>query len=488
MQRGMRWTKRAMVLAAVSAPLALAQAAPAQEPEVLDPDLDVRTAVSGLTQPVSMAFIDRGDMLVLEKSTGRVRRFVDGEDRGAVLDLNVNSASERGLLGIAVHPKFEKNGWIYLFWSESKTGADSTALDGVRLMGNRLDRFEFSDGELEFDRNIIKFRAFQQDANQPLRGNHNGGVIRFGPDGKLYAIVGDTGRRGNTQNLVDGPFGPGIPDDQFGGPEIDDAHRTGVIVRLDEDGDAPKDNPFYRVGRRMGGEVGENVQKLFAYGIRNSFGMDFDPKSGDLWQQENGDDSFSELNRVPPGLNSGWVQIMGPASRVAQFKAIETDPTAPQPFAPNGYFGLQQVRWPPTNIADTPEEALSRLFMLPGAFFSDPELAWKFEVGPGGIGFLDSRDLGRKYQNDLFMGGSRDFLEGGHLFRFNLTRNRKAVDVDDPRLEDGVADNVNKWEITESESLLFGRNFGTATDIHTGPDGDLYVVSTTRGAVYEISD
>src|SRR5687768_1508780 len=109
---GMRWTRRAMVLAAVSAPLALAQAAPAQEPEVLDPDLDVRTVVSGLTQPVSMAFIDRGDMLVLEKGTGRVRRFVGGEDRGTVLDLNVNSSSERGLLGIAVHPKFKRNGWI----------------------------------------------------------------------------------------------------------------------------------------------------------------------------------------------------------------------------------------------------------------------------------------------------------------------------------------------------------------------------------------
>jgi hypothetical protein len=92
------------------------------------------------------------------------------------------------------------------------------------------------------------------------------------------------------------------------------------------------------------------------------------------------DDSFSELNRVESGMNSGWVQIMGPASRVAQFKAIETTvgPTN-DPFAPNGYFGLQQNRWPPTNIADTPAEALSRLFMLPGAFCSDPELSWKFE-------------------------------------------------------------------------------------------------------------
>ena len=484
MGRGVRWTRRALTLAA-TAPLALAGTAVAQTPEVLDPDLAVRPAVTGLSQPVSMAFLGDDDFLVLEKASGQVKRVRDG-DVSTVLDLAVNSNSERGLLSIALHPKFKKNGWVYLFWSQSRTGADTTTGDGVRLMANRIDRFEWDHGRLEFDRNIIKFRAFQADANQPLRGNHNGGVIRFGPDGKLYAIVGDTGRRGNTQNLVDGPFGPGIFDDQFGGPEIDDLHRTGVIVRLDDDGDAPRDNPFWKAGRAMGGEVGENVQKLFSYGIRNSFGMAFDPKSGDLWQQENGDDSFSELNRVRPGMNSGWVQAMGPIDRVAQFKAIETDPTVPQPGTPNGYFGLQQVRWLPTNIADTPADALARMYMLPGAFFSDPELSWKFEVGPGGIGFLDSNDLGREYEDDLFMGGSRDLLEGGHLFRFNLTRNRRAIDVDDPRLEDGVADNTQKWQITESESLLFGRNFGTGTDIQTGPDGDLYVVSLTHGSVYEV--
>ncbi len=485
MGRQTRAMWRVLVLA-VAAPLAFATAAPAQEPELLDPNLEVRTAVSGLSEPISMAFIGKGDMLVLEKASGQVKRVVDREVQGVVLDLAVNSASERGLLGIALHPKFRRNGWVYLFWSESSTGADSDTLDGVRLLGNRIDRFEWDGEALEFDRSILQFRAFQADEGQPLRANHDGGVLRFGPDGKLYAIVGDTGRRGQLQNLVNGPFGPGIPDDQFGGPEPDDAHRTGVIVRLNDDGSAPRDNPFFRVGRSMGGEVGANVQRLFAYGLRNSFGMAFDPRSGDLWEQENGDDSFSELNRVDPGMNSGWVQIMGPASRVAQFKAIETDPTAPQPFTPNGYFGLQQIRWPPTNIADTPAEALSRMFMVPGARFSDPELSWKFEVAPGGIGFLDSNALGGDYRRDLFMGGARDFLEGGHLFRIELTGNRRAVDVDDPRLEDGVADNINKWELTESESLLFGRNFGVGTDVQTGPDGHLYVVSLSKGAVYEI--
>jgi aldose sugar dehydrogenase len=146
----------------------------------------------------------------------------------------------------------------------------------VRLLGNRVDRFEWDGQTLALDRNIIQFRSFQADEGQPLRGNHNGGVLRFGPDRRLYAIVGDTGRRGQLQNLVNGPFGPGIPDDQFGGREPDDAHRTGVIVRLNADGSAPRDNPFFRVGRSMGGEVGANLQRLFAYGVRNSFGLAFD--------------------------------------------------------------------------------------------------------------------------------------------------------------------------------------------------------------------
>ena len=494
--RGSTRGVRGVLALGVAVTLAFAPAAAGQTtaPEVVDPDLAVTTAVSGLTQPISVAFLGRDDMLVLEKASGQVKRVVRGEVRDVVLDLAVNSASERGLLGIALHPRFERNGWVYLFWSQSRSGTDSTSLADVRLMGNRIDRFEWADGRLEFDRNIAKFRAFQADAtnvdaagNVVLRGNHNGGVIRFGPDRRLYAIIGDTGRRGQTQNLLDGPFGPGIPDDQFGGPEPDDAHTTGVIVRLDDDGDAPRDNPFWRAGRQMGGEVGENLQKIFAYGLRNSFGMAFDPQTGNLWEQENGDDSFSELNRVPAGLNSGWVQIMGPASRVAQFKAIETDPTRPQPFAANGYFGLQQTRWSPQNIADTPAQALSRLVLFPGARFKDPELSWKFEVSPGGIGFLDSRRLGHAYRGDLFMAGARDLLQGGHLFRIELSGNRRAVDPADPRLADRVADNVNKWELTESESLLFGRNFGVGTDVQTGPDGHLYVVSLSKGSIFEIA-
>lgn len=459
--------------------------AQAVDPTVLDPGLGVRTVVAGLNQPTTMAFLSPSDILVLEKATGRVQRVVNGVIQSTVLDLAVNSASERGLLGVALHPGFPSNPGVYLFWTESTTGADSNVLAEVPLLGNRVDRFVWDGSTLTFDRNLIRLRAFQADAGQPLRGNHDGGVIQFGPDGKLYIFMGDNGRRGQLQNLPDGSLGAGVPDDQFGGPEPDNAHLTGVILRLNDDGSTPADNPFFAAGAAMGGEAGANIQKIFSYGHRNSFGMAFDPKSGDLWLQENGDDSFTELNRVTPGMNGGWVQIMGPVERIDEYKGIETSP-ANDPCLGTPYFGLQQIRWAPTLIADTPAEAVSRLFMLPGAHYSDPEFSWKFEVAAAGIGFMKGRALGPQYDGDLFMGAARTFLEGGYLFRHNLTGNRRKIAVSDPRLQDRVADNLCKFDITESESLLFGRDFGIGTDIQTGPNGNLFVVSLSNGAVYEI--
>ena len=365
-------------------------------------------------------------------------------------------------------------------------GADTGTTLDVPLRGNRIDRFTWNGAALTFDRNLVTLRAFQSDgapepqgqgdeAQNPA-GNHNGGVIRFGPDGKLYIVIGDNGRRGWLQNLAEGPTPP-TDDDQFGGPEPDNAHLTGVVLRLNDDGSTPADNPFFAAGQAIGGEVGANVQKVFSYGIRNCFGMAFDPRGGGLWIQMNGDDTFDELERIDAGKNSGWIQIIGPASRIVEFKGIETT---------LGARTLQQLRWPPTNLADTAQEARSRLVMLPGAHYADPEFSWRYAVAPGGIGFMAGRALGPQYEGDLFVGAARTTLEGGYLFRFNLTGNRRKIGVDDPRLDDRVADNNAKFDITESESLLFGRDFGVGTDVQTGPNGNLYVVSLDRGVVYEV--
>ncbi|HEY8411955.1 MAG TPA: PQQ-dependent sugar dehydrogenase [Pyrinomonadaceae bacterium] len=446
----------------------------APSPIMLDDNLTVSTVVTGLDQPTSMAFIGPNDFLVLEKATGKVQRIVNGALQSTPLDLPVNNASERGLLGIALHPHFQQNGFVYLYWTESSTGADTANIDQVPLLGNRVDRYVWNGSTLSFDRNLIRLRAFQQDAGQPSRGNHNGGVLRTGPDGKVYLVIGDNGRRGFLQNLASG--GP-VPDDQFGGPEPDDAHLTGVILRLNDDGSTPADNPFFNAPTTLTGEAAANLKKVFAYGIRNSFGMDFDPLSGALWTQENGDDAFDEINRVSAGFDGGWIQTMGPINRVDEFRDIEMT---------YGAGNLQQLRWPPANTATTPQQALARMFLLPGAQYTDPEFSWKYALAPSPIGFVKGRGLGPEFEGDLFVGASRTTLLNGFLFRFKLTADRQHFSFTDPRLADRVADNVDKFDQTESESLVIGRDFGITTDIQTGPNGNLFVVSLSNGAVYEI--
>ena len=605
---------------------------------VRDPKLAVRTIATGLTTPSTMAFLGPDEFLVLEKNTGRVQQFVNGLFAGTALDLNVNFASERGLLGVTLHPDFADNHFIYLYWTESTTGADSGVLSATTLLGNRVDRYVWNGRTLTFASNIIHLRALQQDAGQAERGNHDGGVITFGPDGKLYIYMGDNGRRGQLQNLPDGhgcttpPNCPAIPvgnlpDDQFGGPEPDNAHLTGVILRLNDDGTTPSDNPFYSAGAARGGEPGANLQKVFAYGIRNGFGMAFDPASGHLWEAQNGDDSFTELNLVERGANLGWIQVMGPLSRIEQFKAIETS-QATDPRLGTVYFGLQQVRWPPTNIAGSAEEAFARLFTIfdggdafgaalegrqevpavttaagaaatfalnsngtlsfelratgpivgatmahihlgargqngpvitflfgpvasqdfqagdliasgtiddgdvgtqpgfdgtvaalvermrqgrayanlhtlahpggevrgqivvtdrePLSHYSDPEFSWLFEVSPAAVGFLESAALGPKYDGNMFVGPARDFVDGGQLFMFKLSGNRRHLVLEGHGRQDRVADNLFKFDMTESEDLIFGTGFGVVTDIRTGPNGNLFLVSLTHGAIYEV--
>jgi glucose/arabinose dehydrogenase len=363
----------------------------------------------------------------------------------------------------------------------------------VPLLGNRVDRFRWNGSTLTFDRAVIALRSLQTDNlvagghtgtnNANPAGNHNGGVMRFGPDGKLYIFMGDQGRRGWLQNLANGPFETApFVDDTFGGPEPDNAHLSGVILRLSDDGSTPVDNPFFAAGGAIGGDVGANIQKVFSYGHRNGFGMAFDPYSGFLWETENGDDAFSELNRVEAGMNGGWIQMAGPQHRFFDFKDIEVNE-----------FGssLQQVRFPPTRLAHSPGDARTNLFMLPGAKYANPELSWKYESGPAGTTFVRGAALGAEYYGTLWIGSSRAFSQvggtGGSLFRLKLSRNRKKIDVADPALADGVADNLTKFGPTESETLVIGTGFGTTPSIEQGPDGNLYVVSITDGAIYKIS-
>jgi glucose/arabinose dehydrogenase len=138
---------------------------------------------------------------------------------------------------------------------------------------------------------------------------------------------------------------------------------------------------------------------------------------------------------------------------------------------------------------------LSRLFRLPGSTYVDPEFSWKYEVGPSGVAFVNGGALGAQYEGTMWMGSARAFQQvggtGGSLYLFRLTGDRLHVDTSaDPKLADKVADNLfraQKFEGTESETLIVGTGFGTTPDIEQGPDGNLYVVSITDNAIYKIS-
>jgi aldose sugar dehydrogenase len=204
-------------------------------PTMTVPNLAIREVIGDMVTPIAMTFIGSNDFLLLEKNTGKVQRIVNGAVHSTVLDLGVNFASERGLLGIALHPGFPSNPGVYLFWTCQGTpppednpffpvetqcadtpqlGVDTDNILAVPLLANRVDRFVWNGSTLTFDHNLIKLLAFQNDGapvppgqgdeEQPARGNHDGGVLAFGQDGKLYILFGDGGRRGQLQNLPSG--------------------------------------------------------------------------------------------------------------------------------------------------------------------------------------------------------------------------------------------------------------------------------------------
>jgi glucose/arabinose dehydrogenase len=376
---------------------------PSRSQALTDPALQVSEVVAGLSQPTAMAFIGPSDILVLQKGDGRVRRVIDGVlQPGQVLDVAIDNNSERGLLGIAVHPNFPAIPLVYLYYTESNTGNDSTGFP----LANRVYRYTWNGSALVTPTLILNLPATPGP-------NHNGGTLTFGLDGKLYVVVGDLNRDGKLQNFSSGPD----PDD------------TGVIFRINDDGSIPNDNPF-----------GGQLAKYYAYGVRNSFGLAFDPLTGELWDTENGPDSYDEVNLVLPGFNSGWEKIMGPNSR------------------------------DPQGVGD--------LVLFPGSHYADPKFSWLNTVGPTAIVFMQSPLLGVDYQNDVFVGD----INFGNLYHFKVNATRDGFDFTSLGLADLVADSSG-----ELQELILGTGFGGITDLKVGPDGLLYVLSFGQGKIFVIS-
>jgi aldose sugar dehydrogenase len=197
------------------------------------------------------------------------------------------------------------------------------------------------------------------------------------------------------------------------------------------------------------------LNKYYAYGMRNSFGIGFDPVTGNLWQTENGPDCCDEVNIVQPGFNSGWTQVLG---------AWTVDD-------PNTYPITKGQQLAPPN----PPGLVN--FNGKGNYHA-PEFVWTSTVGPTAITFLNSDKLGKQYENDMFVGSAKDTL-----YHFDMNKDRTALLLDGT-LSDKIADSE-----TEIEGITFGEGFGTITDIKAGPDGYLYVVTGVRddhGTIYRI--
>lgn len=434
-----------------------------------DDRLVAEIAVTGLDQPSSLAVLDDA-MLVTEKATGRVQVVRDDVVVGEAIDLAVNSFDERGLLGIAVHPTFPAEPYVYLHWTwrgdgdgdDRLLGDDSDAAHDVPTLGNRVDRFRWHDDTLTFDRNIVEFPSatLESDTSDRVRGNHDAGPLGFGPDGKLYTMMGDQNLRGQLQNIADGA-------------PPDDAHLAGVILRLDDDGAVPEDNPFFETGATIGGEVGENIQMIYAYGVRNSFGLAFEPRSGALWISENGDDSYDEINVIDAGANSGWIQVQGPTSRVGDYRDREVESDD----------GLDVPSFPPDALAGSADDALARLHAMPGSAFAEPVLSYVHPPAVTAIALVPDAHLGGSDPGSLWVGT----VLTDALLRYPLGADGRTLDLNGP-LADGIDDNGSKGDLGESAGYVVGTGFGVITDIDLAPDGALYVVSLDRGAVIRLTD
>lgn len=405
---------------------------------IKDPNLKVETVVNGFSFPTSMAFIDSNNILVLEKG-GQVRLVSNGVLQGKpVLQVPVNTESERGLLGIAImnssnpsnpnndtstnkNKNNNNNKFVFLYYTESNGGTD---------LRNRVYKYTWD----EQNRSLIN-PVLMLDLPALPGPNHDGGKLVIGPDRYLYAVIGDLNHRGQLQNIKDGPA------------PLDD---TSVILRVNpNDGSPAMDNPFIN-------DPSAAMHKYYAYGIRNSFGLAFDPVTRYLWQTENGPDAYDEINVVKPGFNSGWIKVMGPLSR----NEITTT----------------------TSTTTSSEIDNSQLVNFPGSHYADPVFSWKNPVAVTAIEFIKSPALGEKYKNNIFVGD----YNNGNLYYFEVNSTRTGIKPDINQEKAGLS-NLIVDDDNQLSAVTFGNGFGAISDIKTGPkDGFLYVLSINDGSIYRI--
>lgn len=247
-----------------------AQSVPDEPPPLATPvSLTVPSQVylDGLALPVSLEFAPDGRLFFVEVNKGQVRVAEGGRLRDQpFITLEVAQGSEHGMLGLVLHPRFADTRWLYVYYTvpDRKGKPDF----------NRVVRFTERDG-VGTDMVTIVDQIPPDE-----KGSHNGGRMRFGPDGKLYIGTGQAG------------------DEPKGVPKLDSLE--GKMLRLNDDGSWPADNPFPGT-------------PVYAMGLRNPYGFDFHPRTGVMYAVDNGPKGYDEFNLIKPGGNYGWPAVIGAA-------------------------------------------------------------------------------------------------------------------------------------------------------------------------------
>jgi aldose sugar dehydrogenase len=379
------------------------------QPILRESEFQLEKIVDGLSRPTGISFLGPDDFLVIEEDTGMVKRVVDGQISQTLLDVAVSTEDSRGLIGIDTATVGSKI-FVFLYFTES-----SSSQDGGEPLGNRLYRYELINST-----NSLANPKLLLDLPARPGSQDNGGPVLVGPDNNVYSVIGhlegddDRGHETKAQNFEYGP----------------EADGTSGVHRVTQDGKI--------VGSGILG-LTPPLATYYAYGIRNSFGMDFDPITGKLWISENGVHTNDEINLVEPGFNGGWKDVIGLSLSNFNYSQLVT-------FDGRGKY-------------------------------SDPEFVWNSTVSPTALLFFNSEGFGPDYKNDMFVGD----YEFGRIYHFDLNTERDALYLNGT-LADKKADSDS-----ELQNVIFGKDFGIPTDLEIGPDGMLYVPSLRDGAVYRIS-
>src|SRR5215207_4241547 len=451
-------------------------------PAVNDPNLEAVEIVGGLIYPTAMAFLGNSsdDIIVTEKDNGTVRRIIDGElQEEPLIEVpvaNNNNTNERGLLGMALAKQNETTTYVFLYYTESGDGQTGSDEQGVVPAGNRLYRYELVENANSTSAELINPKLLLDLPARP-GPRYNGGPLLVSQnqnDTIVYLMIGDLDHReSQAENYEDGPPPDGtggilavdvegnpLPNpvlvEQVNGEEENGEEENGEEENGEEE-NGEEENGEEEKGEEENGEEENGEEEngeeedigmlpyYYSYGLRNGFGIDFDPITGYLWDTENGPDYGDEINLVLPGFNSGWEAIQGLASA-------------------------------PENEGADPEEDLVD-FGGTGVY-RDPEFVWQLPIGVTALKFLNSTALGEEYANDIFVGD----INNGRLYHFDLNEDRTGLLLEGP-LEDKVADNVD-----ELDSVIFGTGFRAITDIEVGPDGYLYILTHgTSGKIFRIA-